>query len=96
MTGENYFVPLFLNSDDFYSSIIMESEGDYYVIKGDFEMLGKKQKVDVQIKYIGENDEGIPVLIGKSSIDRTLFGMQPDPKEGNLVDFTLAVLLKKK
>ena len=76
-----------------YSSIIMESEGDYYVIKGDFEMLGKKQKVDVQIKYIGENDEGIPVLIGKSSIDRTLFGMQPDPKEGNVVDFQFKIEL---
>jgi polyisoprenoid-binding protein YceI len=76
-----------------YSSIIMESEGDYYVIKGDFEMLGKKQKVDVQIKYIGENDEGLPILIGKSSIDRTLFGMQPDPKEGNVVDFQFKIEL---
>jgi polyisoprenoid-binding protein YceI len=76
-----------------YSSTKMESQSDYYVLKGDFELLGKKQKVEVQLKYIGQNEKGVPVLIGKSSLDRTLFGMQPDPKEGNVVDFQFKIEL---
>jgi polyisoprenoid-binding protein YceI len=76
-----------------YLSNRMESNGDFYILKGDFELLGKKQKVDVQIKYIGKNDNGKPILIGKSSLDRTLFGMQPDPKEGNVVDFQFKIEL---
>ena len=71
----------------------MVAEDDYYTISGDFEMLGIKQNVDVNVKYLGKNEKGVPILIGKSSLDRTLFGMKPDPKEGNVVDFQFKIEL---
>ena len=71
----------------------MIEKDDYYIITGNFEMLGKKQRVDVRIKYVGKNEKGTPIIIGKSSLDRTLFGMQPDPKEGNVVDFQFKIEL---
>jgi polyisoprenoid-binding protein YceI len=76
-----------------YESKKLINKDDYYIISGDFEMLGIKQKVDVNVKYVGENENGNPILIGKSSLDRTLFGMQPDPKEGNVVEFQFNIQL---
>jgi polyisoprenoid-binding protein YceI len=76
-----------------YQSKTLTVKDDYYIISGDFEMLGIKQKVDVNIKYMGKNENGNPILIGKSSLDRTLFGMQPDPKEGNVVEFQFNIQL---
>ncbi len=76
-----------------YWSKKMVAEDDYYTISGDFEMLGIKQNVDVNVKYLGKNEKGVPILIGKSSLDRTLFGMKPDPKEGNVVDFQFKIEL---
>jgi polyisoprenoid-binding protein YceI len=73
----------------------MDERNDYYVLSGNFEMLGNKKELEVEIKYIGKNENGTPVLIGKSSLDRTLFGMQPDPKEGNVVDFQFKIELLK-
>lgn len=66
-------------------------------LKGDFTMLGVTKEQTVELKVAKINDaNGIINLIGKGKIDRTIYGMKPDPKEGNLVDFTLAVQLKKK
>jgi polyisoprenoid-binding protein YceI len=76
-----------------YQSKSLIVKDDYYIISGDFEMLGIKQKVDVNVKYVGKNENGNPILIGKSSLDRTLFGMQPDPKEGNVVEFQFNIQL---
>lgn len=76
-----------------YQSKLLTVKDDYYIISGDFEMLGIKQKVDVNVKYVGKNENGNPILIGKSSLDRTLFGMQPDPKEGNVVEFQFNIQL---
>ncbi len=76
-----------------YQSKSLIVKDDYYIISGDFEMLGIKQKVDVNVKYVGKNENGNPILIGKSSLDRTLFGMQPDPKEGNVVEFQFKIQL---
>lgn len=76
----------------------LEQKEDHYVLKGNFYMLGKIQPLDIQLKYIGEvesNGEKVPVLVGKSSIDRTQFGMKPDSKEGNVVDFEFKVELIK-
>lgn len=70
----------------------LEKENEYYVLKGIFTMLGKKQPLSIQMKFIG-NKNGKPMLVGKSSIDRTKFGMQPDSREGNVVDFEFQVSL---
>lgn len=71
---------------------------DYYELDGEFTMLGVSKPLKVKIKYTGSIDkEGVqtPVFIGKAAIDRTKFGMSPDSKEGNLVDFDLRIELKK-
>jgi hypothetical protein len=60
--------------------------------------LGVTKPLRVKIKYSGSIDkEGVkvPVFIGKAALDRTKFGMSPDSKEGNLVEFDLRIELKK-
>jgi hypothetical protein len=59
-------------------------------------MLGVVKNIAVQVKYIGKSINGKPILVGKSSLDRTEFGMKPDPKEGNVVDFEFSVELLQK
>lgn len=76
----------------------LEKKDDHYLLKGNFYMLGKIKPLDIKLKYIGKidsNGEMIPVLVGKSTIDRTQFGMTPDSKEGNSVDFQFKVELEK-
>lgn len=76
----------------------LEVKDDVYILKGNFYMLGKVKPLDVQLKYIGKlesNGEKVTVLVGKSTIDRTQFGMTPDSKEGNSVDFEFKVELIK-
>jgi polyisoprenoid-binding protein YceI len=59
-------------------------------------MLGVSKEVKVQLKYVGNNETtSQPILVGKSSIDRTQFGMKPDSKEGNVVDFEFKIELVK-
>jgi polyisoprenoid-binding protein YceI len=74
----------------------LEVKEDHYVMKGNFKMLGISKPLDVELKYIGKFDSGddkVPVLLGKSTIDRTLFGMKPDSKEGNVLDFEFKIEL---
>jgi len=55
--------------------------------------------VRVELRYLGEQEvkgKRYPVLSGSGAIDRTLFGMKPDSKEGNIVDFTLYIPLLEK
>lgn len=71
---------------------------DYYELDGEFTLLGVTKPLRVKIKYSGSIDkEGVkvPVFIGKAALDRTKFGMSPDSKEGNLVEFDLRIELKK-
>jgi len=74
----------------------LSAVGDGYVLNGAFSMLGVIKTITVQIKYIGKTPNGNPILVGKSSLDRTQFGMKPDPKEGNVVDFEFSVELLQK
>jgi len=70
--------------------------GDAYELNGKFTMLGMTKDIKVQLKYVGNNETtGQPILVGKSSIDRTQFGMKPDSKEGNVVDFEFKIELIK-
>jgi len=72
------------------------ANGDAYELNGKFTMLGMTKDVNVQLKYVGDNETtGQPILVGKSSIDRTQFGMKPDSKEGNVVDFEFKIELIK-
>jgi hypothetical protein len=48
--------------------------------------------LDIQLKYVVDKN-GNSSLIGMSSIDRTKFGMQPDSREGNIVDFEFQIPL---
>ena len=72
------------------------AKGDGYEMQGAFTMLGVVKNIAVQVKYIGKSINGKPILVGKSSLDRTEFGMKPDPKEGNVVDFEFSVELLQK
>lgn len=74
----------------------LTAKGDGYELKGAFTMLGVVKNITVQVKYIGKSSNGNPILVGKSSLDRTEFGMKPDPKEGNVVDFEFSVELLQK
>jgi polyisoprenoid-binding protein YceI len=76
----------------------LSPKNDYYVLDGEFTMLGESKPLQVQLKYIGtisKGDDKYPTFIGKASIDRTKHGMTPDSKEGNIVDFDFKIELKK-
>lgn len=94
---ENYF-----NSKKYpvinYVSTKLKKEDDTYILQGNFTMKGITKPLEVTIKYIGKFDSNgkmIPVIVGNSSVDRTLFGMKPDSKEGNVVDFEFKIELEK-
>lgn len=93
--GKEYFDVAKFASMKFSSKKLLETNGTYE-LQGHFVMLGVKKAQNVSLKYTGLNDAGNPVLIGKGQIDRTQFGMTPDPKEGNLVDFSFEIELLKK
>jgi len=66
------------------------------LLSGEFELLGKKNAQTVELKYLGENaTNDRHIFIGKGVIDRTKYGMKPDPKEGNVVDFNFSIQLKE-
>ena len=72
----------------------IKKETDYYLLNGSFTMIGVSKPLNVQMKFIETKTiNGVKrhVLIGKSKINRTKFGMTPDSKEGNLVDFEFRV-----
>lgn len=100
---ESIFEKEYFNLEKFpsmyFSSKQLTKKDDSYELDGQFTMLGVKKPLKVELRYIGmfdSNGKKVPVLIGKSSIDRTQFGMQPDSKEGNIVDFEFKVELIKK
>jgi polyisoprenoid-binding protein YceI len=81
-----------------YKSKKLAKIDDYYELDGEFTLLGVTKPLKLKIKYSGSIDkEGVkvPVFIGKAALDRTKFGMSPDSKEGNLVEFDLRIELKK-
>ena len=69
---------------------------DALTLQGFFTLRGVKLPLNVDVKYVGKTDSGAPVIVGRSTIDRTKYGMKPDAKEGNVVDFEFrAELLKQ-
>ena len=73
----------------------MEQKNDGYLLKGKFTMLGVAKEQEVFVRFVKE-ESGKTVLHGEGSVDRTLYGMRPDPKEGNVVDFKFKLDLSKK
>ena len=72
----------------------IKKELDYYLLNGNFTMIGVSKPLPVQMKFIEtKTTDGIQrhILVGKAKIDRTKFGMTPDSKEGNIVDFEFRV-----
>ena len=72
----------------------IKKEMDYYLLNGNFTMIGVSKPLPVQMKFIEtKTTDGIQrhILVGKAKIDRTKFGMTPDSKEGNIVDFEFRV-----
>mgnify|MGYP002136238933 CR=1 FL=1 len=81
-----------------YTSATIKKEGDKYIVDGDFEMLGKKAPVKLEVKFAAKGaDKGknYLVMVGKSSLDRTKFGMASDSKIGDNVDVTFEVEFRK-
>ena len=74
------------------------AEGDAYRVDGEFTLLGVTKKLPVTLKLvgIGEKDKNkIMVLLGKSSLNRTDYGMVSSAKIGDVVDFHFEVQLKQ-
>ena len=82
-----------------FNSKSLSQKEDYYELNGEFSMLGIGKPAKVKIKYTGNTDKNgiiIPTIIGTGTLDRTQHGMNPDSKEGNIVDFSFRIELKKK
>ena len=59
-------------------------------LTGEFNLLGKIKEVTITIMRL---DDESNILIGKGSLDRTLFGMTPDTRQGNVVSFEFKINL---
>lgn len=98
MRDESVLGGAYLNAEKYplmsFSSSKMEKKDDGYILQGNFTLLGKTNPEDVFLKYLGEKD-GKQQFSGKSSIDRTNYGMASSPQEGNVVDFTFTIELEK-
>ena len=73
----------------------MSSLNDAMTLKGFFMLRGVRLPLNVDVKYVGKSESGAPIIVGKSTIDRTKFGMKPDAKEGNVVTFEFRAELLK-
>jgi polyisoprenoid-binding protein YceI len=78
----------------FYSNEFLRQK-DAYLIRGEFEMLGVKKEVSLYTKVTSFTGNEL-IFLGEGSLDRSLFGMTPDSKEGNVVSFHFKVHFKKK
>lgn len=75
-----------------FTSSTLEVKEDGYILKGKFTLLGKTNNQDVYLKYVGEKD-GKQILVGEASLDKTTYGMESSPQEGDVISFSFQVLL---
>ncbi|MFN5149206.1 MAG: YceI family protein [Flavobacteriia bacterium] len=95
LAEEGYFNAVKYPLMTFVSKKLSKKNG-HYELEGVFTMLGVTKPLKVELKYTGKmGSEKYPVLVGRSAIDRTEFGMKADSKEGNIVDFAFRVELIK-
>lgn len=102
MRDESVHGAAYLNAAAFpkmgFKSTAIKKDGDHYLVSGNFEMLGKKAPLELLIKFAATgSDKGknFLVMVGKSKLDRTQFGMKSDSKIGDLVDVTFEVEFRK-
>lgn len=95
LMGAEYFNVAKYPSITFKSKKLVKKD-DGYELQGEFTMMGIKKAQNVLIELVSSKEGGVPSLIGKGAVDRTLFGMKPDPKEGNVVDFQFKIQLNSK
>lgn len=77
-----------------FNSTSIKPDGDAYVLTGDFTMKGITKSMDIRLKVLKSGEEKgkkYILFIGKSSLDRSNFGMDSDPKIGDIVDFTFEI-----
>lgn len=73
------------------SKLVDKGDGAWE-IQGNFTMLGVTKSIPVTVKSV--DADGRRFLVGKGTIDRTQFGMQPSTAEGNVVTFEYRVLIR--
>ncbi|MFT5858740.1 MAG: polyisoprenoid-binding protein YceI [Flavobacteriaceae bacterium] len=69
------------------------NEENEFDLTGQFTLLGVSKELTVRIMRL-DDKSGI-FLVGKGALDRTLFGMAPDTRQGNEVSFEFKVELVK-
>ncbi len=77
-----------------FESSVFKTKDDFYIVSGDFTMMGVTKKLDVKLKLegVGEKEsKKVLVFSGGAQVDRTEFGMSPSAKIGNVVDFELEI-----
>lgn len=98
MRDESLMEDIYFNEPKFpvmkFLSTKMTPKDDGYVLSGNFTLLGKTKTEDVFVKYV-ENQDGKIIFVGKSTIDKTKYGMASSPQEGDLVDFEFKIVLIK-
>ncbi|RFC53746.1 YceI family protein [Brumimicrobium aurantiacum] len=89
---EEKFPEITFESDQF------TKKDDAYLLEGTFNMLGYSNPLEVTLKLVGigtNNGKEVMVLWGKSSVDKTQYGMPSSAKVGDIVDFHFEVQLNK-
>lgn len=97
LMSEYFFLEKF-PSITFNSTSVSETANGI-IVKGNFTMIGVTKETVVNLKCTGNkkiNGKELCVLQGVGSLDRTVFGMEPDPSIGNVVDYKFTILLKQK
>ncbi len=68
---------------------------EIYKVSGEFTMLGKTNNEVFEMKYIGKSKDGKRhIIVGKSQIDRTKYGMKSNPMEGDIVEYEFKLELE--
>jgi polyisoprenoid-binding protein YceI len=78
----------------FLSSKITNLGNNLYSVLGTFTMKGISKKRTLSFSYT-ENSENSFRISGKGTLDRTLFGMEPDASIGNIVSFQFSTTFIK-
>jgi polyisoprenoid-binding protein YceI len=102
MRDEHIKEPDFFNVNKFpiikYESNSIKTGDTSLVAKGELELLGQKNTLDLPFKYLGEGknekQEIIHAFEGGFEFDRTQYGMQEEAGVGNIVKITFYAELK--
>jgi polyisoprenoid-binding protein YceI len=80
-----------------FNSKAIELKGNYYLVQGEFTMMGVTKPLDVELRIIGKgerNGKSTLVIRGKSVLNRTDFGQKTSAKIGDIVEFNYEIVLE--